>query len=166
MSLSLSDVHRVGWSVEEAGLGLGEAPLSYGFGSTGKGVVNNQYNEYGEAYGVDDVITCMLVRAHHLFFIFADPVNIFASLSLLQDLESSPPSISFACNGNHLGMAFTLDEDKVKGQTFFPHVTTKNVVVTLNFKEVRNLAVGEGAFLSTRSSSLPPSPSASPGPTA
>ena len=71
----------MGWSVDEAGLGLGEAPLSYGFGSTGKGVVNNQYNEYGEVYGVDDVITCMLVRAHHLFFMCADPVNIFASLS-------------------------------------------------------------------------------------
>jgi heterogeneous nuclear ribonucleoprotein U-like protein 1 len=102
---------RVGWSVGESGLGLGEAPLSYGFGSTGKGVVNNQYNEYGEAYGVDDVITCLL------------------------DMESSPPSISFARNGNHLGMAFTLDEEKVKGRVFFPHVTTKNVVVKLNFTE-------------------------------
>lgn len=56
----------------------------------------------------------------------------------LQDLESSPPSISFARNGTHLGMAFTLDEEKVKGRVFFPHVTTKNVVVKMNFCEVRN----------------------------
>ena len=52
---------RVGWSVGDSGLGLGEAQLSYGYGSTGKGVVNNQYNEYGEAYGPGDVITCLLV---------------------------------------------------------------------------------------------------------
>lgn len=45
----------------EAGLALGESPLSYGFGCTGKGVVNNQYNEYGEPYGADDIITCLLV---------------------------------------------------------------------------------------------------------
>ena len=54
-----------------------------------------------------------------------------------QDLESSPPSISFARNGNHLGIAFTLEEDKVKGQCFFPHISVKNVMVRMNFCEVR-----------------------------
>lgn len=52
---------RVGWSVDEAGMGLGEAPLSYGYGGTGKVVVNNRYNEYGEKYGPGDTIGCYLV---------------------------------------------------------------------------------------------------------
>ena len=52
---------RVGWSVDSAGLGLGESPLSFGYGCTGKAVVNNQYNEYGDSYGPNDVITCLLV---------------------------------------------------------------------------------------------------------
>ena len=53
---------RLGWSVDEAGLGLGEALLSYGYGSTGKVVVNNRYNEYGETYGPGDTIGCYVVR--------------------------------------------------------------------------------------------------------
>lgn len=42
-------------------MGLGEAPLSYGYGGTGKVVVNNRYNEYGEKYGPGDIIGCYLV---------------------------------------------------------------------------------------------------------
>ena len=62
---------RLGWSVDEAGLGLGEALLSYGYGSTGKVVVNNRYNEYGETYGPGDTIGCYVVRFLPLtFFVF------------------------------------------------------------------------------------------------
>ena len=57
---------RVGWSVEEAGLGLGEVPFSYGYGGTGKAVVNNRYNEYGESYGPGDVIGCFVVSGQLL----------------------------------------------------------------------------------------------------
>ena len=52
---------RCGWSVDDAGIGLGEAHNSYGYGGTGKAVVNNQYNEYGETYGPGDVIGCFVV---------------------------------------------------------------------------------------------------------
>ena len=52
---------RVGWSIDEAGLGLGEAEFSYGYGSTGMSVVNNHYNEYGETYGPGDIIGCFVV---------------------------------------------------------------------------------------------------------
>ena len=51
----------MGWSIDEAGLGLGEAEFSYGYGSTGKSVVNNHYNEYGETYGPGDIIGCFVV---------------------------------------------------------------------------------------------------------
>ena len=141
--------HRVGWSAGDTGLDLGETPLSYGYGCTGKAVVNNQYNEYGEPYGDGDVITCLLVScllsmicslislSHTHTHTHTHTHSLSLSLSLPQDLESSPPSISFARNGNHLGIAFTLDENKVKGQCFFPHISVKNVMVRMNFCEVR-----------------------------
>ena len=180
---------RLGWSVDEAGLGLGEALLSYGYGSTGKVVVNNRYNEYGETYGPGDTIGCYVVRFLSLtflgLFIFSFPELFFShppislslsiqpshatSLSLLslsppslsflslsslflssstlltsylpfsfssQDLESSPATISFSKNGNYFGTAFILDKD-VRGKAIFPHVSTKNVEISLNFNTVR-----------------------------
>lgn len=36
-------VLRVGWSVDEAGLTLGEDPLSYGYGGTGKASTNLRF---------------------------------------------------------------------------------------------------------------------------
>ena len=154
---------RLGWSVDEAGLGLGEALLSYGYGSTGKVVVNNRYNEYGETYGPGDVIGCYVVRFLSLNFwcfsflgaFFSHPLHFFSStfsfpytllplslssLSLFslssQDLESSPATISFSKNGNYFGTAFVLDKD-VRGKAIFPHVSTKNVEISLNFNTVR-----------------------------
>ena len=53
----------------------------------------------------------------------------------LQDFESSPATLSFTKNGTDLGTAFTLD-DGVQGQALFPHIATKNVVVTVKFSEV------------------------------
>lgn len=169
---------RLGWSVDEAGLGLGEALLSYGYGSTGKVVVNNRYNEYGETYGPGDVIGCYVVRFLSLtFFVFLFRIYFFlcwtffsSNFSLLtlhtrssfsppslfspplsspsfltpslplsfssQDLESSPATISFSKNGSYFGTAFVLDKD-VRGKAIFPHVSTKNVEISLNFNTVR-----------------------------
>ena len=63
-SLTHSLTRRLGWSTGDSGLELGETPLSYGYGCTGKAVVNNQYKEYGEPYGDGDVITCLLVSLY------------------------------------------------------------------------------------------------------
>ena len=38
-------LYRVGWTVDEAGLDLGEVPHSYGYGGTGKSVENNNYQK-------------------------------------------------------------------------------------------------------------------------
>ena len=95
---------RLGWSVDEAGLGLGEALLSYGYGSTGKVVVNNRYNEYGETYGPGDVIGCYVVRFLSLtFFVFFFHIYFFlcwtffssnfSLLTLHTHSSFSPPSL-------------------------------------------------------------------------
>ena len=81
---------RLGWSVDEAGLGLGEALLSYGYGSTGKVVVNNRYNEYGETYGPGDVIGCYVVRFLSSPFLCSSFVFIFS----FAGLSSLPISLS------------------------------------------------------------------------
>ncbi len=61
LPLYISSLSRVGWSVDSAGLSLGEAHNSYGYGGVGKAVVNNRYTEYGEPYGPGDVIGCYVV---------------------------------------------------------------------------------------------------------
>lgn len=152
---------RVGWSVDEAGLGLGEAAYSYGYGGTGKSVENNRYNEYGEEYGPGDIIGCYVVSLRmscmskmssqyisrpclSLAFLCqspgGDPFSSSLSSFFLQDLESDPATLSFTKNGTDLGTAFTLDEG-VQGQALFPHIATKNVVVTVNFTEVQALLI-------------------------
>ena len=52
---------RVGWTVDDAGLDLGEVPHSYGYGGTGKVMENNNYQTYGESFGLGDVIGCFVV---------------------------------------------------------------------------------------------------------
>ena len=52
---------RVGWSVDQADLGLGEVDNSYGYGGTGKTSSGNKFFSYGEPYGPGDTIGCFLV---------------------------------------------------------------------------------------------------------
>eukprot|EP00731_Ephydatia_muelleri_P022197 Em0014g788a len=104
------NVLRVGWTVDDAGLDLGEVPHSYGYGGTGKVMENNNYQTYGESFGLGDVIGCFV------------------------DLESSPGVISFSKNGTHFGTAFTLPHG-LSGVTMYPIVYTKNVLVSVNFNE-------------------------------
>ena len=59
--LHFSPHYRVGWSIAESDLSLGEDKLSYGYGGTGKVATNRQFKTYGEAYGPGDFIGCFLV---------------------------------------------------------------------------------------------------------
>ncbi len=54
---------RVGWTLDDS-KGLGEDNHSFGFGSTGKKVFNNEFECYAESYGPGDVIGCFLVSKH------------------------------------------------------------------------------------------------------
>ena len=83
----------------------GEEPNSYGFGGTGKFSDNCKFRNYGERYGVGDVIGCLL------------------------DLDSRAPNISYAKNGKWLGVAKPLPGYQIgnRDQALFPHILSKNV---------------------------------------
>lgn len=41
---------RIGWSVDEASMTLGEEPLSFGYGGTGKASTRKFFKDYGCRY--------------------------------------------------------------------------------------------------------------------
>lgn len=59
-------VVRVGWSPESTGLQLGEEPLSFGYGGTGKFSVDRNFTDYGESFHEGDVIGCFIVCCYDL----------------------------------------------------------------------------------------------------
>lgn len=97
---------RVGWSTAQASLDLGTDRFGYGFGGTGKKSNAKQFDSYGEAFGMHDVIGCYL--------------------NLVEG------EIRFAKNGEDLGVAFNLNVQQ-KSQTFFPAVVLKNAEMSFNF---------------------------------
>lgn len=103
------NVARVGWSVEETSMQLGEEPFSYGYGGTGKVSENCKFKDYGKPFGEGDVITC-----------FAD-------------LSSDRAVLSFAKGGSHMGTAFEVSKN---GRPLFPHVLTKNCSFEVNFGQL------------------------------
>jgi heterogeneous nuclear ribonucleoprotein U-like protein 1 len=84
---------------------IGEEPNSYGYGGTGKFATSNKFVNYGEKFGIGDVIGCLL------------------------DLDSRPPNMSYAKNGRWLGVAQPLHGFQVgkKETSLFPHILTKNI---------------------------------------
>lgn len=97
---------RVGWSTTKAKLDLGTDRFGYGFGGTGKKSNNRQFDDYGEAYGMHDVIGCCL------------------------DFDNN--EISFYKNGISLGSAFLIDGN-MHNETFYPAVVLKNAEMSFNF---------------------------------
>ncbi|XP_075234522.1 ATP-dependent RNA helicase Ddx1 [Lycorma delicatula] len=97
---------RVGWSTPQASLDLGTDRFGFGFGGTGKKSNNKQFDSYGEAFGMHDVIGCYL------------------------DLDSM--QIKFSKNGTDLGVAFTIPK-QLQNATFFPSVVLKNAEMGFNF---------------------------------
>lgn len=103
-------VLRVGWSVQGTSMQLGEEPLTYGFGGTGKISSANKFSDYGTSYGKDDVVGCYL------------------DLS-----DTSQAVISYTVNGKDMGTAFTVQKSDLDGKPLFPHVLTKNCTFECNF---------------------------------
>lgn len=85
---------------------LGTDKLSFGFGGTGKKSTNKQFDDYGEAFGMHDVIGCCL------------------------DLERY--EIRFTKNAKDLGVAFSIPNN-LRNSTFYPAVVLKNAEMTFNF---------------------------------
>eukprot|EP00794_Sanderia_malayensis_P007951 gene7951-8808_t len=101
-------VLRVGWSVDNSDLQLGEDKLSYGYGGTGKISTDGKFSDYGRRFSVGDTITCHL------------------------DLDAEPKAIFYMVNGEYLGIAFRIGPE-LSERALFPHVTCKNIKFSLNF---------------------------------
>lgn len=97
---------RVGWSTQKGSLDVGTDRFSFGFGGTGKKSNNKQFDDYGEPFGIQDVVGCML------------------NLDMLE--------ISFTKNGKNLGIAFRIPNNMSK-EAFYPAVVLKNAEMLFNF---------------------------------
>ncbi|CAG0879938.1 unnamed protein product [Cyprideis torosa] len=105
------NVARVGWSVNSCSLQLGEEPLSYGYGGTGKASENCKFKNYGIPFAVGDTVGAYL------------------------DMDSEDSvTMSFTVNGADQGTAFTISKSSVKGQPLFPHVLMKNCSLQVQFE--------------------------------
>ncbi|XP_076035906.1 uncharacterized protein LOC143021925 isoform X3 [Oratosquilla oratoria] len=102
-------VIRVGWSVDDTGLMLGEEPLSYGYEGTAKASSNLRFKNYGIKFGKGDVVGCFL------------------------NLDVQPAVISFTVNGEHQGIAYKICQRKIGDAALFPHIVTKNSSFQVNF---------------------------------
>lgn len=100
---------RVGWSVGDSGLQLGESPLSFAYSSAGKKATNNVFEKYGVHLLRNDVIGVYL------------------------DLESEPCRIEYTVNGLSKGVAFEFQLADLGGRALFPHVSSKSVTFQCNF---------------------------------
>ncbi|GAA0145182.1 hypothetical protein LIER_05434 [Lithospermum erythrorhizon] len=113
---------RVGISSVDDPVGnLGDTLRSFGYGVTGKFSNDGKFSDYGERFGVSDVIICCM------------------------DLETKPlASIAFYKNGKWLGVAKYFDVGNLSGSALFPHVLLKNMVVLLQFSREDGLIPVQG----------------------
>jgi len=104
------NVVRVGASLPLSSLFLGDTMESWGWGGTGKKSTNNQFDDYGGAFGVGDVI------------------------GVIMDVDNL--SISFTKNGKFMGIAFNSIAPAAKTIGLFPHILLKNMKVQVNFSRL------------------------------
>lgn len=96
---------RVGFSTTMAALDLGTCKNGFGYGGTGKKSNCRQFDDYGESFGLHDVIGCYL------------------------DLDNM--TISYSKGGKELGLAFSL-RSEFKNVALFPSVVLKNAEMVFN----------------------------------
>ncbi|KFD57405.1 hypothetical protein M514_01508 [Trichuris suis] len=97
---------RIGWSTLNASLNLGTDSEGFGYGGTGKKSFQNKFDDFGEAFGLNDTIGCLL------------------------DLDKK--QILFSRNGKIFPVAFGIPT-KLQNSVFFPAVVLKNAEVKFNF---------------------------------
>ncbi|XP_049442197.1 heterogeneous nuclear ribonucleoprotein U-like protein 2 [Epinephelus fuscoguttatus] len=96
---------RVGWSVADASLLLGEDEFSFAYDGRGKKVSGGKEEEFGEPFSEGDIIGC------------------YASFSTDRAVQ-----LSFYKNGRFMGEAFSLSSS---GCALFPHVLCKSCSVRI-----------------------------------
>lgn len=97
---------RVGWSTEKATLDLGTDKWGFGFGGTGKKSYGKQFDSYGEAFGMNDVMGCYL------------------------DLQRG--EIKWSKNGVDFGKAYDIP-GHMRSERFYAAVVLKNAEMSFNF---------------------------------
>lgn len=102
-------VLRLGFSVDSTSMQLGEEPLSYGYGGTGKASTNCRFKDYGQPFVEGDVVSGYV------------------------DMTGHKITISFAKNGQYMGVAYIIDRSELKDEALFPHILTKNIAFEVNF---------------------------------
>ncbi|XP_075169611.1 uncharacterized protein LOC142241712 isoform X2 [Haematobia irritans] len=109
---------RVGFSIPNSSLLLGESENSFAYCETGRKATNGQFSDFGKSYQLDDVVGCYL------------------------DLESSPCTIKYTLNGEDLGIAFEFNKSILGDEmALFPHILTKGYEYQVNFADNDNLLV-------------------------
>ncbi|XP_072251655.1 heterogeneous nuclear ribonucleoprotein U-like protein 2 [Leuresthes tenuis] len=99
---------RVGWSVADTSLLLGEDELSFAYDGCGKKVSGGTEDVFGEPFSEGDIIGC------------------YASFS-----TDGAVDLSFHKNGRFVGVAFSLRSSVLLGRALFPHVLCKSCSVRL-----------------------------------
>jgi hypothetical protein len=102
---------RIGWSVSNGEVVVGDSRFSYCYESTGRKVSRSVGEEYAEEYGAGDVIGCYL------------------------KLTDESKTVFFTKNGVSCPEAFDLSESNLDEQSLFPHVSLSNARVSFNFGE-------------------------------
>ncbi|GLD70311.1 heterogeneous nuclear ribonucleoprotein U-like protein 2 [Lates japonicus] len=97
---------RVGWSVADTSLLLGEDELSFAYDGRSKKVSGGKEEEFGEPFSEGDIIGC------------------YASFSTDGAIQ-----ISFHKNGRLMDVAFSLGASVLRGRPLFPHVLCKSCSV-------------------------------------
>ncbi|KAL1517197.1 hypothetical protein ABEB36_000993 [Hypothenemus hampei] len=102
---------RVGFSMLDSSLQLGEDRYSYAYESTGKFINNKEFKEYGVAYGAGDVIGS---------FLSIDEENV---------------SMTYTVNGQIQPSALTIPRSEFPQENFnlFPHILCRNYAYEVNF---------------------------------
>ncbi|KAM4733088.1 heterogeneous nuclear ribonucleoprotein U-like protein 2 [Anableps anableps] len=97
---------RVGWSVGDSSLLLGEDDLSFAYDGRGKKVSGGNVEDYGEPLSEGDIIGC------------------YAAFS-----TDGAVQLFFHKNSRFLGGAFSLSASLLRGRVLIPHVLCKNCSV-------------------------------------
>ncbi|KAF7228362.1 heterogeneous nuclear ribonucleoprotein U-like protein 2 [Nothobranchius furzeri] len=99
---------RVGWSVADSSLLLGEDGLSFAYDGCSKKVSGGKEEDYGERLSEGDIVGC------------------YASLSADGTVE-----LFFHKNGRSMGGAFSLGSSVLSGRPLFPHILCRSCSVRL-----------------------------------
>uniref|UniRef100_UPI0037E7FBAB heterogeneous nuclear ribonucleoprotein U-like protein 2 n=1 Tax=Semicossyphus pulcher TaxID=241346 RepID=UPI0037E7FBAB len=100
---------RVGWSMANSSLLLGEDEVSFAYDGCGRKVSGGKEEDFGEPSSEGDIIGC------------------YASFSTDGAVE-----LSFHKNGRYMGVAFSLSPSVLRGGALFPHVLCKSCSVRLH----------------------------------